>query len=270
MDSTSAGELGLGKKYKGKQCAYCTRAIATTDDHVFCREFFLDDDRAGLPKAPACLRCNREKSALEHYLTALLPFGGRHHKASRHLETMVPPRLGKNRKLLRDLRSGLKQAWIQDGSALFQSSLVLPIDGTQLTHLIGLIARGLIWHHWKMYLPAAHFVYPMVLSGAGEQFFQSLLGLTARNRVGVDLGRGTVYYEGVQGMNPPELTVWRISMYGGIGLADSNVDRKIDAPASIATQWGAITGPKSQAQLWRKLRALAGDTAQGEYAGDNG
>ena len=45
---------------------------------MFAREFFLTDRRAQFPKLPACETCNNVKSKLEHYLTAVLPFGGRY------------------------------------------------------------------------------------------------------------------------------------------------------------------------------------------------
>lgn len=73
----------MSKKFKGMQCAYCLDAVATTVDHVFSREFFLVEDRGYLPEAPACKACNDEKSRMEHYLTAVLPFGGRHDPGAR-------------------------------------------------------------------------------------------------------------------------------------------------------------------------------------------
>src|ERR1700722_9395653 len=94
----------MSKKFKKKTCVYCCgKGISTTGDHVFAREFFLKSRRATLPQVPACAPCNKEKSELEHYLTAVLPFGGRHDDASINLETMVPPRLAKNAKLHRGL-----------------------------------------------------------------------------------------------------------------------------------------------------------------------
>ena len=45
---------------------------------MFAREFLLTDRRASFPKLPACETCNNVKSKLEHYLTAVLPFGGQH------------------------------------------------------------------------------------------------------------------------------------------------------------------------------------------------
>ena len=72
----------MSKRFRDKPCVYClTNPSTTTGDHVFAREFFPEAARANLPKVPACESCNNEKSHLEHYLTAVLPFGeiGRAH-----------------------------------------------------------------------------------------------------------------------------------------------------------------------------------------------
>jgi hypothetical protein len=55
----------VSKKFKGKPCVYCTDGTAISADHVIARQFFLERHRANIPKAPACVKCNGEKSALE-------------------------------------------------------------------------------------------------------------------------------------------------------------------------------------------------------------
>jgi hypothetical protein len=87
----------MSKRFKGLLCAYCSQRPAVTGDHLFAREFFLKTQRANLPQVPTCDRCNGEKSKLEHYLTAVLPFGGRHPDALTNLSQMVEPRLAKNK-----------------------------------------------------------------------------------------------------------------------------------------------------------------------------
>src|SRR5881394_1954463 len=94
----------MTKRFRGETCVYCAREqAATTGDHVFARQFFLSDDRVDLPKVASCERCNNDKSKLEHYLTTVLPFGGRLATASRILNEMVPGRLAKNARLHREL-----------------------------------------------------------------------------------------------------------------------------------------------------------------------
>jgi len=149
----------MSKQFKGKPCVYCAGAnIAETGDHVFAREFFLPPQRANLPKVPACNRCNGDKSNLEHYLTALLPFGGRQADASTNLTTMVPKRLESNRRLHRGLTRGIKTVWTTEPSGLYVRTLALPFDGENLEQLLALIVRGLMWHHWQVLVAADSFV----------------------------------------------------------------------------------------------------------------
>src|SRR5260370_34788662 len=96
----------MSQRHVGETCVQCGAAPAATMDHIFAREFFPVERRANLPKVPACSSCNSTKSRLEHYLTAVLPFGGLHQDALVTLERMVPPRLEKNVKLKNDLSAG--------------------------------------------------------------------------------------------------------------------------------------------------------------------
>jgi len=120
------------QKNKAKPCVYCLDPVATTDDHVFSRKFFLDKDRGNLPKVPACTTCNGEKARLEHYLTTVLPFGGRHPQAVPNLESAVPPRLAKNRRLHRHLVASEQAAWIRQDGGIYEPTKVVEFDGTKL------------------------------------------------------------------------------------------------------------------------------------------
>ena len=95
-----------GVTYKGRQCVYCVEARAESADHVIARKFFLVNRRDKLPQVPACKRCNGEKAQLENYLMVVLPFGARRTDAAVNLQTTVPKRLGKNRKLHEELAKG--------------------------------------------------------------------------------------------------------------------------------------------------------------------
>jgi hypothetical protein len=140
----------MGKKYKGKPCVYCGNSVARAADHVFARDFFLPDRRANLPKVPACHACNHAKGKLEHYLTAILGFGGRHADASANLIQMVPGRLVKNLALHRRLSNGLGRIWAQEGNLVVP--VTLPIDSDKIGELFRFIVKGLMWHHWKVLL----------------------------------------------------------------------------------------------------------------------
>lgn len=226
----------MSKRFKREICAYCAKATAITGDHIFAREFFPASRRDNLPQAPVCAACNNSKSKLEHYLTTVLPFGGRHSDASTNLAEMVPKRLGKNLKLHRQLAEG------HTGSAI-------PIDGEKLEQLFRFIARGLVWFHWRVYVDdATHAVRSLT---AHQEFAQALDGSifkkNARARVHENIGNGAFIYEGIQGLDDPALTFWRFSMYGGLMVAGA----PSDPPAS---QFIAFTCPKQlDPQLCRTL-----------------
>lgn len=138
----------VSKKYRGKTCAYCGQP-STGPDHVIALEFFLWKHRGNLPQVPACDACNGEKSALEHYLTALLPFGARHTFAQESLE-QVPKRLRKNQRLHRELGRGQGHVWAKDDSSLVLHMMTLPVDGPKLLDLLLLVGiHGLA----KVYAP---------------------------------------------------------------------------------------------------------------------
>jgi hypothetical protein len=205
------------KKYKGKPCVYCAKAVSTTDDHVFAREFFLPEQKQNLPKVPACGNCNNHKSRLEHYLTAILPFGGRHGDAARNLE-MVPRRLEKNRRLHQELAQRRGDIWIKDIDGIDRSSMTLPFDRKKFLELCSLIIKGLVWHHWKVLLSDEHhFVKCVMCSPEDYQLVDtSIFRMQAKNRVTEDYGAGTFTYTGIQGIDCPQLTFWWLDIYGGI------------------------------------------------------
>jgi hypothetical protein len=215
-------------------------------DHVFAREFFLPDRRANLPKVPACAACNGAKSQLEHYLTAVLPFGGQHADGLAHLSEMVPGRLARNQKLARQLNAGLSSTIVPGRET---PAMTVPIDPEKVGELFALIAKGLVWHHWQVLLPPNAFgVRAEMLSAAGEQFFSKALAMNSGARVRETLGNGTFSYEGVQSAENPELSVWRFSVFGGLAVSGDP-----EAPGEVSSQIGAMTGSHA---LLAKLKAM--------------
>jgi hypothetical protein len=233
----------VSKKYRDKVCVYCADAPSITADHIIARQFFLSNRRANLPKVPACERCNRQKSELEHYLTAVLPFGGRHPDATTNLETMVSKRLLKNHRLRNTLVLGLKQSTARhpDEDSLAQTSVAVPIDSVQLRRLFVLITKGLVWYHWQTILGPGYSVRAEAISEVWAKRYGQFFGMKARDHVRSNLGEGTFCYEGLQAEEPRELTIWRFSIYGGACLSG---DPK--APATTSSQVLAITGPDLQ------------------------
>jgi hypothetical protein len=57
---------------------------------------------------------------------------------------------------------------------------------------------------------------------------------------------------GVQAPDPPELTLWTISMYGGLVLSDDR--RKIDGQMQPCSMWWVITGPNELNESFNRLR----------------
>lgn len=204
----------MSKAFKGKPCVYCVEAEAQTADHVIARAFFLPGTAENLPKIPACAKCNNEKSKIEHYLAAVMPFGGMHPTAASTLSILTPPRLAKNRKLHRTLADEMATMFTSRDGGPWTPEMTVPIDGKELERLFALIARGLAWHHWKVFLDSEHIVLAGFLSGMGTKLFEGLLALGAREREAGNFGDGVFSYEGVQSAECPELTVWRMSLYG--------------------------------------------------------
>lgn len=229
----------MSKAFKKKPCVYCGGLRqATTGDHVIARQFFLEKDRGNLPKAPACVPCNQEKSRLEHYLTTLLPFGARHPAATENLETQLPSRLAKNRKLhriLADSFGGAPQPENQAGSVETR----VPFEGEKLELLYGFIARGLLWHEWGVLLAQDDVVYPISLAPAGEELFRQLLSMNNQKRVSRNLGNGTFIYAGAQGTDYPGFSVWEFQFYAGVMLTEGN------GSSAVSLKGGVITGKSS-------------------------
>jgi hypothetical protein len=208
----------MSKRFKGKACVYCTaEGRADTGDHVFAREFFPLDLREDLPKVPACQRCNNEKSKLEHYLTAVLPFGGNMAASSRILEEMVPGRLAKNAKLHQHLAKNQGSVLIKRHGVI-QRAMTVPIEADRLHGLFRYIVRGLAAHHFETLLPTDYFVGVGILTEFGESFVGPMLQRNGRAKVQGSVGGGVFEYVGVQAVDDPSLTVWCFKVYGGVTL----------------------------------------------------
>ena len=229
----------MSKLFKGKTCAYCAvPGISDTGDHVLARGFVAVDHRDSIPKVPACAACNGKKAALEAYLTAVLPFGGRHRDATDNLAANVPKRLEKNQKLHRALSAGQSRVWSREPSGLLVNTLALPLDGERLEELVGLIVRGLMFHHWGVALGPDMVVQTLSLTKYGEAFFDRHSRLNAKQRVGDNIGDGALVYEGAQGVDNDAVSFWQLSLYGGVTMADG--DGK-----EFGSKFGVMTGPKA-------------------------
>lgn len=205
----------MSKGYKGKTCVYCGKPESSqTADHVFLRELFPKNGRANFPKVPACEPCNREKSNLEHYLTAVLPFASQHPEASKLLQEKVPNRLAQNAKLHRELASGRGRIMLRERGSL-SPRLTIPFEGEKLSALFRMVLRGLVFHHWGVLIPQDYHVGAGVLTQTGDQFMRQLFMMNPNQHIAGNLSNGLVLYEGVQAVDNPALTIWRFQIYGG-------------------------------------------------------
>ncbi|WP_068084035.1 hypothetical protein [Novosphingobium rosa] len=212
----------MSKRFKGKTCVYCAVVgISETADHVFAREFLPVEHRDNLPKVPACKPCNGTKSELEHYLAAVLPFGGRHPASPSMLTEQVPRRLDANRRLQRELSEGRQHTWVTEKGVTQRTSTV-PFKGEKLHELFAMVTRGLTAHHFGHVIPADHHVGAGSLARWVQPHLEAMLAMHGAQRVSCSIGAGLFLYEGVQGVDTPSLTIWRYRIYGGITLADTD------------------------------------------------
>jgi hypothetical protein len=219
------------KKFSKYECVYCQKRSSTpTGDHVFARQFFLERDRNNLPKVPSCKTCGTEKSRHEHYLTSILPFGGRHNQAFENLRTHAPRRLARNLTLHRQLAKGFALSE-QSGQP------VLPFEFHHIEALFEKITIGLLWHSWRIYLPEKHQVRCAILSSEGVVFFNHLLQFNAKSRISRDVGNGTFYYHGALGEGSQPISVWKYTIYGGLEVTGDP-----ERPYEVSSSIGCITG----------------------------
>jgi hypothetical protein len=236
----------MSKQFKGKTCAYCAVPDASdTGDHVLARQFVAVQHRSEIPKVPACATCNGKKAALEAYVTAILPFGGRHAGALVNLTTNVPKRLERNQKLDRALSAGQSRVWSREPSGLLVNAMALPLDGERLKALVGLIVRGLMFHHWAVALGPDMMVETLSLTKRGEAFFDRYSKMNAKQRAADNIGDGALVSEGVQGVDNDAVSFWQLSLYGGVTVAS-------DDGKHWSSKFGVMTGPKAIADRANK------------------
>lgn len=214
----------MSKRFKGKTCVYCNQGESIRQgDHVFAREFFLEDERSNLIKVPACDLCNNEKSKIEHYLTAVLPFGGRHGDAKINLSTKVASRLNKNKKLHKDLAANRGYLHGDPTNGEQGRAMVLPFDGKIYAKLFEYILKALVWHHWNMYIEKDTVLYSTSLSKFGEELFEkNIFSLRCENRITNVLGKNTFRYTGIQVPENKQITFWLFEVYNGLVTSEKN------------------------------------------------
>ena len=240
----------MSKKYKGKLCVYCVEKMSTkTGDHVFPREFFLEQERCNPIKVPACEKCNNDKSKIEHYLASILPFGGMHGDAKEHLSNLVPPRLERNLKLKRELIAGKTYFLQENENGEPARRLAVPFDGNCYCELFKYVAKALAWYHWGTFLSKDSFVHSRALTEAGSELFHKyFFSLHSKRRVDVSIGVNTIEYIGVQALDNDQITIWEFKLFNGV-VTSGSLDQGFNKSSSV----GVVSGPASQEQNVFKL-----------------
>ncbi|MBS0289801.1 MAG: HNH endonuclease [Proteobacteria bacterium] len=206
----------MSKKYKNKKCVYCSNSTSTTGDHVFAREFFTLSHRQNLPKVPSCSTCNGKKAILEHELTAVLPFGGRHSSALENLKDNVPNRLSNNKRLLNSLQASMSTIWVSN-SQIIGPLTAFNIDQEKLIELMNYITKALVYYHFNIILPENIMVNTTMDINLSHHF-----GVKCKKRISNDLGNGTIKYRGAQSIDSNHGTIWEYNIYGGLKFTNSS------------------------------------------------
>jgi hypothetical protein len=142
-----------------------------------------------------------------------MPFGSRHSDASQSM-AMTIPRVIKNRKLHNALATGVSYSIRSINGAPWKIEMTVPVDHADIEKLCWFIVKGLAHHHWQVALGSEHIVRACFLNEVGRQWFDPFFAGAARAKVKQDWGDGVFAYEGVQSRDCPDLTLWKMSIYG--------------------------------------------------------
>ena len=218
-------------------------------DHLFARAFFTENEKSNLIKVPACNECNNIKSQLEHYLTTVMPFGGRHNNAKENLIKYVPPRLKNNRKLHRLIANNRNHLPVDLATGEIGTAMVMPFDGLKYTELFKFILKGLAWYHWGTYIKKETTLFITALTNFGHELFEShIFSLGKKNQIYNSLGDQSVQYKGLRATDNDQYTIWLFNFYNGFACANS-IDENIEISRVVL----AISGSKSIIGEWLDL-----------------
>lgn len=207
----------------------------TTGDHVVARQFVPTDLRNNLPKVPCCEGCNNKKSQLEHYLTTILPFSGRHSYAEKTLIS-TQRRLSKNQGLAREIeKSFVLDQRIDAGDV--SSLLTITFDSQKLTALSEYIARGLDLVNEGREFKTNIGYYAHSITDFGDTtfrdvYFKSHEGIYNTNSIGGEF----LEYESFHASSDQNISFWIFSYFGGIQFAGQTA-------GDIANKIWVFSGP---------------------------
>ena len=132
------------------------------------------------------------------------------------LESEVPRRLKKNRKLHLELAEGQRRVQLNDGGAI-ASTLALLFEAKRISRFARRVVQGLHAHHWGP-IPKATWVGAGPLAPAGIEFHLQLMHMGGVRLRG-DIGGGLFSYAALRSFEPPYISAWWLRLFGGVVLA---------------------------------------------------
>lgn len=149
---------------------------------------------------------------------------------------LVPRRLTNNLRLARGPDAGRRPIWVQVPAAVYVG-MTIPVDPEQVGALFAMMGRALAWLHWQTYLDPEHDTDALMLTPIGQQYFDHLFDMYARERVQRELADGAVSYWGVQAVDTPQRTLRRITFHGRMLFSGDPA-----APEETTREIAAVTG----------------------------
>jgi hypothetical protein len=224
----------MSKKYKGSLCVYCGINPSDSADHIISKSIFYDPKKVDIPQVPACSDCNNKKAKIEHTLSAVLPFGGRHLLAKEHLrQSKIRRRLARNIPLQRRVKKALEK-----GARLTSENeslpMKLPEELKMLKEYLIYVVKGLSYFHWQLYLVGNVKIEVDFLTEKGRRFYEDtyfkMKWLEKAEKV---LEHNTIKYTGIRGCD--KSTVWLFSLYGGLQVRNSSDQIAISSTIAVTT-----------------------------------
>lgn len=238
----------MGKKYKGKDCVYCGSPKSSVGgDHVFAREFFLIKHRNNLPQVPACRACNERKSRLEHYLLHAASFASQHNDAIETMQTLLPKRRARNKKLDSELEASRSSVWMKNRNGLITRQGVYLVDADVVRSWSSLVARGVAAFHWGLqHHQVSDPKVDVVTAETVRRYSSAIATLDPAHRIeDANLGNGTIIYSCGQSGGTFALL---FKLYGGIRMSG-------DDSRYVANTIAAISLPSAAIEKMKKLAA---------------
>lgn len=245
----------MRRSFSSKLCVYCRLRPADSADHIFSRKFFQVAHRDNLPQVPSCTRCNGQKSALETYLTAVLPMGTRLPSGP---DPAVERRLQNNLKLVRELSEA------DGGGTVFPDGLLgvrtaFKFRFRYLEEYLGMTSAALAFHHFKRPIAEGYGVSFFDLTDSQADHMEQMFHLNCSARVERDLGEGAIRYRGIQAVDDPDLTVWQYQLFGGARLGYSE---RIDSESTSRVFMVIVARREFHEGLSISLLEVSSDDAQ--------